>query len=1222
MNGVCTANGTRRTCPDITCHTGYCASETGDCVYTLSEPGTPCIDGLAYTTMDQCYPNGNCIGTNVTCNDNNPCTDDRPNEDTGLCMFTPNNLVVNTGNSCVICTCSAETPGELLCTDVQCSNGVYCDGEEYCDPEQGCRYVEPVDCSSFEDLCSSAYCSEEFQSCITVPLDIIGQQCGFSDVGECSYGTYNCSTQLGISCVGATYPQLYDVCDGLDRNCDGIVNETCDYQYCYSPFDCQTSAVCRQSICLYNNTCVEYSLDHGSCQPDEEVNNPCVLSYSCTYGFCLPSSTIQCDIPEGYAPECVNRYCSNSTGECVLDIIVTDPYDLFTIPCNVEDSALDGFCGTNGTCVPVEPNCDDGNSCTLDEFSSIYYPYCTHTPLVGESCVIITDACLVNTTCSEQGTCEGISRDVISIDEGGCYDPTQQNNCTQSVCINVGTYPDYLCTVENIREGEICNDSLNCTVIDTCSSGQCIGSVSKDCNTVEFCGTNEEYDSAWNRQCVSFTCDESSGGLCLPIFSSNTCDDDLFCTVNDTCSLYQDGECTGPPRLCAYDPIINAGFDEECLEFYCDEQNDICAFYFPQHRYCTNVDPCVEYSECRCGQCQPVAVVCDDGNPCNGEEICSNGECISGIPILCDDSNICTDDYCDPLQNGTCVNTPNSMIGINCGSNTTLGECEIGTLLCNPSSGLYCNGSISELPSEDCGPDGTGDGKDNDCNGYVDDGCTAECITDSDCLSNLESLNVTLPLSPDVIVLCAHNMTCVFIQINLGNGNCTNDTISSSSSLSSSSSSYYYYSLYDDDDDDDYNNSTSSSNSSSSSSQNWYSYLQSYFSSSSSSSSSDDDDEDDDNGGISKQVLKRVLNLFGIDIHSIFGLDGNNNSTNNYQNPYELAARDVPYDQDYSSFTEDFEFTISTSSETFEVDIKIEIERTDDYDYPSYADDDELPNCEHGWVDAETLTCRCKFGWQGDDCDDCITHQNEQYIYMCERMGLKSAYHPFTYSYRLVLLDVEFLDAYFIVSSNTSSNTTVEDVDSLITTTSSLTLLIDTQMETEIDDDDDDDDDDEFSLNLVENTSEKTFPSNINEYLDYAEQMTSYYNVNPSNHTNSTRYDRYIRPGTEGLSCTCQTEDEEEIYDIYPYARCAIKHIDLDLTNNNGLGTSTIIAIVISVAVGIIFICFIILLVVLAVYCGNRRSRPPGGYKFQSEPLLIGKSLRNNSGKRRKPSKY
>jgi hypothetical protein len=69
---------------------------------------------------------------------------------------------------------------------------------------------------------------------------------------------------------------------------------------------------------------------------------------------------------------------------------------------------------------------------------------------------------------------------------------------------------------------------------------------------------------------------------------------------------------------------------------------------------------------------------CDDGNACNGSEVCGAGVCKAGKPLSCDDANPCTADKCD-IKAG-CVNTAVSdgtscPVSGNCGAG---GQCKAG----------------------------------------------------------------------------------------------------------------------------------------------------------------------------------------------------------------------------------------------------------------------------------------------------------------------------------------------------------------------------------------------------------------------------------------------------------------------------------------------------------------------------------------------------------------
>lgn len=64
----------------------------------------------------------------------------------------------------------------------------------------------------------------------------------------------------------------------------------------------------------------------------------------------------------------------------------------------------------------------------------------------------------------------------------------------------------------------------------------------------------------------------------------------------------------------------------------------------------TGENPCAAEA-CVGGECHAVPVPdgtpCSDGDVCNGEERCTDGACLPGLPLICDDGNPCTDDGCE-----------------------------------------------------------------------------------------------------------------------------------------------------------------------------------------------------------------------------------------------------------------------------------------------------------------------------------------------------------------------------------------------------------------------------------------------------------------------------------------------------------------------------------------------------------------------------------------------
>ncbi|NUN16670.1 MAG: hypothetical protein HUU55_23845, partial [Myxococcales bacterium] len=142
---------------------------------------------------------------------------------------------------------------------------------------------------------------------------------------------------------------------------------------------------------------------------------------------------------------------------------------------------------------------------------------------------------------------------------------------------------------------------------------------------------------------------------------------------------------------------------------------------------CDDGDACTNADLCQAGGCvgtQPVT--CDDGNQCTGDVCdqvlgcvntdldgtpCSDGDactiadtCLAGVcqPLFnldCDDSNLCTDDSCDPATG--CVNAPNSE---HCNDNNvcTLGDiCTNG--VCTPAGVLNCDDG-NPCTTDSCDP--------------------------------------------------------------------------------------------------------------------------------------------------------------------------------------------------------------------------------------------------------------------------------------------------------------------------------------------------------------------------------------------------------------------------------------------------------------------------------------------------------------------------------------
>ena len=101
---------------------------------------------------------------------------------------------------------------------------------------------------------------------------------------------------------------------------------------------------------------------------------------------------------------------------------------------------------------------------------------------------------------------------------------------------------------------------------------------------------------------------------------------------------------------------------------------------------CDDGDPCNGAETCGAAGCGPgTPLVCDDGDPCNGVETCGTGGCQPGTPLVCDDGDPCTQDACDPVAG--CYQTV-----LNCDDGDLCNGAETcGAGGCEPGIPLVCN---------------------------------------------------------------------------------------------------------------------------------------------------------------------------------------------------------------------------------------------------------------------------------------------------------------------------------------------------------------------------------------------------------------------------------------------------------------------------------------------------------------------------------------------------
>jgi hypothetical protein len=265
-------------------------------------------------------------------------------------------------------------------------------------------------------------------------------------------------------------------------------------------------------------------------------------------------------------------------------------------------------------------------------------------------------------------------------------DCNDNNVCTTDSCSCTTPGCGGLCS--RINNTVSCDDALFCTLVDQCSGGVCVGSVSP-CTNCSLPGPS----------CRPH-CDED-GDICVQCFTNAHCSTDgLNCTV-DTCVN----------EVCQQTPVnCNDGVD--CTDDACTEPSATC-MHAPDHTFC---NPSGAF--CLARLCQPPNC---PGGVCNPPQsgCVFDHPCISGNGNPCPDPASCIESGANADTCGGCL--PPTV--------TPLGSRYLGVTPVNQGST-----PIALLVTGDCG-----DATANCVYRYVQSKCLGgasngqNCITDADC---------------------------------------------------------------------------------------------------------------------------------------------------------------------------------------------------------------------------------------------------------------------------------------------------------------------------------------------------------------------------------------------------------------------------------------------------------------------------------------------------------
>ncbi len=673
--------GTPIDCNDgVGCTLDTCVEELGSCQSVPEH--TLCLPTELCNLIEDCTPRPPCTRDD-DCDDASFCNGiESCDVDTGECV--PGEPpVLDDGVECTIDVCSEEL-AQVLHTPsaARCSDGLFCNGAEVCHPVDGCQEGEPPVLSDAVG-CTVDRCNEDLDFIEHVPDD-----------GACGDGLFCNGDEVCHPVDGCQPGEPVNINDGIGCTTDSCdeVNDTVVHtpsnQVCDDGLFCNGAEVCDAELdCVAGTSPVEEAEDGIECTTalcDEE--NDVVVQQGndglCSDGLFCNGDEV-CDVEQGCVAGAARVIddgvgCTSDSCDEENDVIVHAPDD------GVCDDGA--FCNGAEVCDPqqdcvagVAPVVNDGIGCTQDTCDEVSDTV-VHVPS-DEAC---NDGLFCNgaEVCDAELDCVAGAAPVLDDGVG----------CTQDSCDEAND------VVVHAPNNAVCSDGAFCNGQEVCDPQQ-------DC----VAGLPVVLDDGVG--CTADSCDEENDVI-VHVPNNGACNDGLFCNGAEVCDPQQDCVAGAAPSL---DDGVG------CTSDTCDEENDVIV-HVPNNgacddgAFCNGAEVCDPQQDCVAG----AAPVLDDGVPCTEDSCDEDADEVVHVPrnVACDDGELCNGaEVCDPQLD--CIGGQAPEDGLECGGEPRQiclkGDCEVsecGDRFVDLDNGEQCDstpGCTDECLLEDGGIDYEGD---------------------------------------------------------------------------------------------------------------------------------------------------------------------------------------------------------------------------------------------------------------------------------------------------------------------------------------------------------------------------------------------------------------------------------------------------------------------------------------------------------------------------------